>query len=139
VVALIRVVIADDHPTARKTIRQIINRSDDIYVVGEAVTGLETLHLVQESQPDLVILDISMPELDGLEVAERLRAVHSPVKILILSAYASKDFAHLVSELDIDGYLLKEDAFSNLGEVIHRIVAGERGIFSQKIGANNET
>jgi DNA-binding NarL/FixJ family response regulator len=129
----IHVLLADDNAHVRQCISQVIQQTSDIQVIGEARDGVETIALIQQLKPDIAIVDISMPQLDGLDVAERLHASHNPTHILILTGYASQEFAQLALDLYVDGYLMKEEAANCLLDVIHRIMRGERGIFSQKV------
>jgi DNA-binding NarL/FixJ family response regulator len=131
--APIHVLIADDHAHVREAICRVIRQTPDIQVVGEAWDGLQALQLIQELKPDLAILDISMPGLDGIDVAEQLHASHNPARVLILTGYASNGFAQLALEMEVAGYLLKEEAANCLVDVIYRIMSGERGLFSQKV------
>jgi DNA-binding NarL/FixJ family response regulator len=117
----------------RQSIGQVIRSTPDIQIVGEAGNGVQALELIQQLTPDIAIVDISMPQLDGIDVAERLHASHNPIHILILSAFASKEFAQLAADFQVDGYLLKEEASNCLVDVIYRIMNGERGIFSNKV------
>src|SRR5512139_4054314 len=88
----IRVVIADDHAIMRVGIRNILARSHEISVVGEASNGAEAIHLVEKEHPDVLVLDMEMPIMDGVEVARRLLAAGSPVHILVLSAYDDRQY-----------------------------------------------
>jgi DNA-binding NarL/FixJ family response regulator len=86
----IRVVLADDHAVMRIGIRNLLSRSPDIEVVGEGSNGLEAIELVNKFKPDVLVLDMEMPIMDGVEAARRLRESQSPVKILALSSYNDK-------------------------------------------------
>lgn len=86
----IRIVIADDHPVVREGVRQLLERAPDFAVVGEAGDGLEALRLVTELVPDVLVLDLALPRLSGVEVARRLQAAGSPVRVLGLSALMRK-------------------------------------------------
>lgn len=129
----IHVLLADDNAHVRQAICQVIQKTSDIQVIGEAGNGLQTLELIRQLKPDIAIVDISMPELDGLDVAEKLHSSQNPTHILILTGFASKEFAQLALDLDVAGYLLKEEAANCLIDVIYRINTGERGIFSSKV------
>ncbi len=83
----IRVVLADDHPVVRSGIRNLLVRDVDISVVGEASTGGEALRLVEELNPDVLLLDMELPDVKGIDVAQQLKQAGSSVKILVLSAH----------------------------------------------------
>src|SRR5512133_2265773 len=86
-VATTRVVLADDHDVIRQGLKRLLNRAPEIEVVGEASDGLEALNFVKELHPDVLLLDIEMPVMDGIEVARRLQELNLKVRVLILSAY----------------------------------------------------
>src|SRR5690348_12536089 len=90
----IRVLIADDHSRMREGIRKMIGRQPDMVVVGEAENGRTAIDLSNDLHPDVLVLDIQMPEVDGIEVARYLSEIHSPVHVLILSAYLDYQFIH---------------------------------------------
>jgi DNA-binding NarL/FixJ family response regulator len=123
--APIRVVVADDNPSLRGSILRILHRHPDIQVVAQAGDGVEALHHVAEASPDILLLDIEMPAMNGLEVARRLSETGSNVKILILSAYDDRQFIQGVRSFGAAGYLLKESALNTLAEAIRRVARGE--------------
>jgi two-component system, NarL family, response regulator LiaR len=106
--APIRVVIADDHEVVRRGLSMTIAAEADMVLLGEASTGAQALALVKATQPDVVLLDIQMPDMDGITAAIAIRQVHPAAAILILSSYS--DDAHLYAALraGVNGYLLKE-------------------------------
>ncbi|MBE0696396.1 MAG: response regulator transcription factor, partial [Anaerolineaceae bacterium] len=87
-----RVVLADDHAVVRQGLRRLLNRSPGIVVVAEACDGLEAIRFVKEHQPDVLLLDIGMPIMDGIEVTRRLQELNIHVRILVLSAYDDKEY-----------------------------------------------
>ncbi len=137
--APIRVVLADDHIVVRIGIRNLLNRSKDIQVVGEADNGIEAIRLVNDLNPDLLLLDMEMPELDGVEVARRLRAEKSPVRILALSAYNDKQYIQSMLEQGAAGYLTKDEAPGTIVDAVRGVANGERGWFSRKVAARLST
>jgi two-component system, NarL family, response regulator DegU len=131
----IRVVLADDHPVVRNGIRHLLEKVIDIEVLGEASTGGEALSLVQEVKPDILLLDMEMPDLNGREVAARLQQMGSPVKILALSAYDDPVYIRELLESGAVGYLVKEEAPETIVEAVRGVAHGEQGWVSRRIAA----
>jgi len=111
---LYRIVLADDHRLVRQGIRQIIDASGDMKVVGEAGDGLDLLNLLKTTTPDLVILDISMPKLTGVAATREVKRNYPDIKILILSMHKNKEYLYHVFSAGANGYLLKEDTDTEL-------------------------
>lgn len=103
----IRVVLTDDHVFVRDGIKSLLENEANIKVVGEATDGLEALKVIEEETPDLLILDIRMPNLTGIEVVEKLRAQNNQVKIIMLSMHESEEYVLKSIKAGADGYLLK--------------------------------
>jgi DNA-binding NarL/FixJ family response regulator len=135
----IRVLLADDHPVVRQGIRALIEGSPDIVVVGEADNGLDVLSLVEKIRPDLVVLDIEMPQMSGIEVARRLKAQPIPVHILALSAYDDAVYVRNLLNSGVAGYLTKEEAPENIVAAIQRIAHGEYGWLSHRVSSQVST
>jgi DNA-binding NarL/FixJ family response regulator len=131
----IRVVLADDHPVVRAGIRNLLEKVVDIEVVGEASTGQETLTLVEEVHPDVLLLDMELPDIKGTEVAQKLQQSGSPVKILALSAYDDGVYIRELLELGAAGYLIKEEAPETIIEAVRGVAYGEQGWVSRRIAA----
>jgi DNA-binding NarL/FixJ family response regulator len=119
-----KIILADDHVLVRQGIKRIIQEDNDMEVVGEAGDGQELLELLEKITPDLVILDISMPRLRGLEAAEIVKKRYPGTKILILSMHRSKEYLRQALAAGVDGYLLKEDADVALFTAIKAVRAG---------------
>lgn len=119
------VVLADDHRLVRQGIKRIIEEDRDLKVVGEAGDGLELLEILQKVQPDLVICDIAMPRMRGLEAASRVKSLYPAVKVLILSMHRSKEYMRQAQLAGVDGYVLKEDADTSLKTAIRAIRQGK--------------
>ena len=124
------VVLADDHAMFREGIRKIIERIKDVHVSGEVNDGLELLDFLKESTPDLVILDISMPNLRGLEAIREIKKLYPQVKILILTMYRKKEFIRQAIMDGADGFLLKEDPGGALIKAVQALQKGEKYLSS---------
>lgn len=122
---LFKIILADDHVLVRRGIKRIIEEDGDLRVVGEAGDGLELLELLQQINPDLVICDIAMPRLRGLEACSRVKKLYPHIKVLILSMHKSKEYLHQARAAGVEGYLLKEDADSALSTAIQEIRSGK--------------
>jgi DNA-binding NarL/FixJ family response regulator len=120
------VVLADDHAMFREGIRKIIERMEDVRVDGEAGDGLELLQLLKDSCPNLVILDLSMPNLRGLEAIREIKRAYPQVKVLVLTMHKKKEFIRQVLRDGADGFLLKEDAGGELLRAVETIRRGEK-------------
>jgi DNA-binding NarL/FixJ family response regulator len=119
------IVLAEDHRGFRRLLRQELERGEDLQVIGEVEDGQELLELLEEVSPDLIILDISMPNLGGLEAAQRLKHSHPQVKILFLSMHRKQAFVQQARSLGAAGYLLKDEMDQSLLSAIRLIRAGK--------------
>lgn len=135
----IRVVLADDHPLAREGLRNHLNKAVDIEVVGEAGDGAEALRLVKELAPDVLVLDMEMPGLTGVDVAQHLKVAGSPVRLLALSAHDDKEFIMGLLSSGAAGYLVKEEVLQTIVEAVRGVARGERGWLSRRISAKMST
>jgi DNA-binding NarL/FixJ family response regulator len=122
---LFKIILADDHVLVRRGIKRIIEEDGDLRVVGEAGDGLELMELLQKVRPDLVICDIAMPRLRGLEACARVKKLYPHIKVLILSMHKSKEYLRQATVAGVEGYLLKEDADTVLSTAIQAIRAGK--------------
>jgi len=121
-----RVVLADDHPVIRAGIRSLLEKAAGITVVGEASNGAEAIRLVRELEPDVLLLDMEMPDLSGVEVAQRLNAAKAPVQILALSAYNDRQYILGMLDSGAAGYLIKEEVPQTIVEAVKGVVRGEK-------------
>ena len=116
-----RIILADDHAMFRQGIKNIIEGAEEMEVVGEASDGLELLEILKKVTPDMVILDISMPNLRGLEATREIKTVSPEVKVLILTMHKDKEYVYYAISAGAEGYLLKEDADTELFAAIEKI------------------
>lgn len=124
----IRIVVADDHPVTRLGTIAILSRDAGLEVVGEAADGQEAVTLCHERRPDLLILDIRLPEIDGLHVAQQLRREADQPAILLLSAYPDAALIRVGLAAGAAGYVLKSVPGAALLDAIRRVMAGERQV-----------
>ncbi len=121
----IRIVIADDHAVVREGTRTLLEREDDLEVVGEASDGEEALKLLETLQPDVAILDISMPKLSGIEVTKRIKSRFPSLAILVLTAYDNDEYVFALLESGAAGYLLKDVPGREIVEAVRSVYSGE--------------
>jgi two-component system nitrate/nitrite response regulator NarL len=120
----IRVVLADDHVFVRDGIKSLLENEANIEVVGEATDGLEALKTVEINKPDLLILDIRMPNMTGIEVVEKLRSENNMVKIVMLSMHESEEYVLKSIRAGADGYLLKGSSKEEFLKALHTVANG---------------
>jgi two-component system response regulator NreC len=120
----IRVVIADDHRMMREGLRLLIDSQSDMQVVGEAVDGREAISIARELAPDVMIMDISMPGLNGLQATKKLKESCPRVKILVLTRHSDDGFLKQLLAAGASGYALKLSSSEDLMRAIHTVAAG---------------
>lgn len=128
----IRVLVADDHAVVREGLRQLLEMQSDITVIGEARDGIEALELARQLKPDVVLLDIAMPRLSGLEAIRLIRDAVPATRIVVLSMYEKEAYAHHVLQAGAYGYVLKSEPSSDMLAAIRFAHAG-RYYFSKKV------
>lgn len=121
----IKVIIADDHALFREGTHSLIDHEKDMEVVGEASDGEETVKLVAEKRPHVVLMDIAMPRANGIEATRRIKADYPPTAVLILTAYDNDQYIVALLEAGAAGYLLKNVSGSDLVNAIRAVHAGE--------------
>jgi DNA-binding NarL/FixJ family response regulator len=120
-----RIIIAEDHPAFRKLLRLELNCIRDLEIIGEVDDGLQLLDLLEQMQPDMVILDISMPNLGGLETARIIKEQYGDIKVLFLTMHKNPVYVEQARLIGAEGYLLKEEVDRELLPAINVIRGGE--------------
>ena len=121
----IKILIADDHAVVREGTRELLEREEDLNVVAEACDGVEAIKLAGTSQPDVAIIDISMPNVDGIEATKQIKTLYPGIAVLILTAYDDEQFVFSLLEAGAAGYLLKSVRGQELVEAIRQVYNGE--------------
>jgi len=124
----VRLLLADDHRIFRQGLRELIEHKTDFVVVGEAATGREVLEQVEAARPNIVLLDIQMPEMDGTEVIQQLAREHPDVKVIMLTMYQQDNQLFDTIKAGARAYLLKDTDAQELISVIRRVHAGEAAL-----------
>jgi DNA-binding NarL/FixJ family response regulator len=119
-----RIVLADDHPIVLDGLRALIKAQDDLELVGEATNGLAALRIIKEQKPDLAVIDISMPELNGIALGRRLADDLPAVKLLVLTLHEDRAYLKQALDAGIRGYVLKRTAAENLAAAIRAVLSG---------------
>jgi DNA-binding NarL/FixJ family response regulator len=122
---LYKIVLADDHVLVRRGIKKLIEEDDSLKVIGEASDGLELLELLKQVKPDLVICDIAMPRLRGLDACLCVKKFYPDIKVLILSMHKNQEYFKRAKAAGLDGYVLKEEADTALTTAIQAIRCGQ--------------
>ena len=130
----VKILLVDDHQVLREGLRSMLERQPDMQVVGEAPDGTVALRLVRELKPDLVIMDVNMPGMDGIDVTRLISRDHPEVKVLALSMYLRRTFVCEMLKSGAAGYLLKESAFAEIVEAIRTVLRGEKYV-SNRVAA----
>jgi len=120
----IKVLLAEDHTVVRQGLRVLLDAEEDIAVVGEAETGRQAVQLAVKLLPDVIVMDIAMPLLNGLEATRQIMKDVPASKVLILSSYSDDEYVHRLTEAGAAGYLLKQTAASDLIKAIHETYKG---------------
>ena len=123
-VAKIRVLIADDHAILREGVRALLHLTEDIEVVGEAVDGKQAVEMARQLDPDVILMDIAMPGLGGLEATIALKGGGTRSRILILSQYEDREYVRRLLKAGVSGYLLKKSAGAELANSIRAVHRG---------------
>jgi DNA-binding NarL/FixJ family response regulator len=129
---MIHVLIAEDHLMVRAGIRALLEKAGDIHVIGEASNGQEAIEMTESLKPDVLIMDIMMPRMNGIQAAENIREMKLATYILLLSMYSDEGFVHQALQYGVKGYVLKSSVSDELLQAV-RTVAGGKTYFSGPI------
>lgn len=121
----ITILIADDHPVFRKGLRDIVLEEKNFHVVGEAGEGDKVVEMVCTLKPDVLLLDLNMPGANGLDIADQLKGMESPVKIVVLTMHKEESVFNKVMDLGVLGYVLKESAVQDIMSGIRAVTDGQ--------------
>jgi DNA-binding NarL/FixJ family response regulator len=121
----LRVLLADDHEMMREGLKLLVNRQSDMETVGETDNGRAAVELARELKPDVVVMDISMPKMNGLKATERLKTLCPEVRVLTLTRHADDAYLRKLLKAGASGYLLKKSASGELVRAIRSVAAGE--------------
>ena len=119
-----RIVLADDHPIVLDGLRNLIRAEEDFELVGEAASGLAALKVIRETRPDVAVLDISMPELNGIVLSRRLAGEIPELNVLMLTLHEDRAYLNQALEAGVRGYVLKRSAVENLVHAIRAVLVG---------------
>ncbi|WP_433946947.1 response regulator transcription factor [Paenibacillus sp. SN-8-1] len=125
---MMKVIIAEDQSMLRGALSALLDLEDDIEVIGQAENGSKALDLILQLSPDLCLLDIEMPEMTGLDVAEKLQELKHPCRVIILTTFSRAGYFQRAIRAGAYGYLLKDAPVSELGEALRRVNEGGRAI-----------
>lgn len=128
----IKILIADDHPLVRESIRNILARHPDFEVVGEAENGEEALKKTEDLLPDVLLIDISMPKLSGIEAARIVRREFPSTRVLVLTGYDNEEYVYQIVKSGAGGYVLKDATKEELARAICAVMKGEK-FFSPRV------
>jgi DNA-binding NarL/FixJ family response regulator len=123
-----RIVIAEDHAILRQGLMSLLSSNDDLEVVGEAEDGLEAIRCIEKNNPDLVLLDLSMPRMDGISVIKEIKKTYPETKILALTMYKKEEYVLDVFQSGAEGYCLKSSSYDELLMGIRAVLSGKQFI-----------
>lgn len=129
----IKVLLADDHPIVIKGIHDLLDAAEGIKITGEANSGAQALHLIKVQKPDILILDIELPDINGVEVLNQIVDGAVPVKVLVLSSYDDREYISQMLALGASGYLIKDEVPDVIVDAVRGIARGEKGWVSRKV------
>lgn len=121
----IRVMLVDDHALVREGTRDLLEREEDLEVVAEAADGIEAVELADRHRPDVIIMDIAIPRLNGIDATRRIKAQHPTIAVLVLTAYDNDQYIFALLEAGAAGYLLKDIRMHELVQAVRAVYSGE--------------
>jgi len=121
----VTVLVVDDHPLLRRGLRDVIGENSRFKIIGEASDGEEALRLIASLKPQIAIIDIDMPKLNGLETIGEIRQLPFPIKVIILTMYSEEDMFNAAMDLGAKAYVLKENAANEIVSALEKVDAGE--------------
>jgi NarL family two-component system response regulator LiaR len=125
---IIRVMVVDDHPVVRRGMKSLLEEEEDIELVGEAVNGRDALEKVELLKPDVILMDLVMPEMSGIEAIEKINASHPDIRILVMTSFAADDKVFPSIKAGALGYMLKDSDPEDLIRMIRQVYRGELSI-----------
>ena len=133
----VNILLADDHKMIREGLKQLLEMYDDIKVVGEAGDGFECLNLADKTHPDVILLDINMPVMNGIEVLQEIKKKNISVKVLVLTVHNEVEYLLKAVDIGVDGYIMKDAESAELKKAINCIIQGETYIQPSLVPALN--
>ena len=122
---MIRVVVADDHPVVRQGLCTMLEIEDDIVVVGRAADGEEAVEQYRQTRPDIILMDVQMPGVDGIEALRRIRAEDPGARVIVLTTYRNEDYIFPSLRAGAQGYLLKDASRDELAAAVRKVYEGQ--------------
>lgn len=130
----VKVLIVDDHPLVRSGLRQVIGGDERFELIGETGDGEEALQLIQEKKPDVAVLDVNLPRVNGLEIAHKLQAMSSPTRVIVLTMRKEEELCNRALDNGAMGFVLKENAVEEIVKAIAAVAEGEHYLSSNISG-----
>jgi DNA-binding NarL/FixJ family response regulator len=130
----IKLVLADDHAVVRSGTRELLEQQPDLKIVGEAANGEEAVRLAQRLQPDVVVMDVRMPKMSGVEATRRIKAEYPDVRVLVLTAHDDDEYVFALLQAGANGYLLKTAEIEELVRAIRTVAAGQSALAPEVAG-----
>ena len=121
-----KVLVADDHKLVREGIAKLLDFYEELEVIGEANDGLETVNMVRNSFPDLVLLDLNMPRMNGIDTIKKIKEISPEIKVLILTIHDEEEYIYEVTQAGAEGYIQKDIEPEELRKAISKVIKGER-------------